>query len=114
VQYLDIPLRLEHGRFDRAAAEDVIRKYVNLFFASRKFGAAVELDFGLDPDGMSWSGSAEFLRLLVTEFNRVHQGRMALQLEGGGAADPGSVSFVLRRANQRHQVRLRLSDFTGA
>jgi hypothetical protein len=115
MEFLDIPLQFENGRFRRSNEDLAYVKYVQLFFASRKYAVSPALDFGMDLDDLAWVTSEEYLRVLVEEFNRVHRGRFSLHVEGQeNLAGETKVAFSLRQGQNHHRFKLALGSFGSA
>jgi hypothetical protein len=115
MDFLDLPLSFENGRFRRAAEETTYVKYVQLFFASRKYEALPALDFGMDLDDLSWITNEEYVRVLVEEFNRVHRGSFSLHIEGQeNVAGETKVAFSLRKGREHHRFKLAIGSLNGA
>ena len=114
MEFLDIPLSLIDGKFRRIPADEAYTQYVRLFFASRKYESLAALDFGIDLDDLSWITSEEYLRVLVEEFNRVHNRRFILNIEGlDNRGGESVVSLVLREGSRRSRIRMKMGSFTG-
>ena len=111
MDYLKIPLVFEKGRFQRAPVEEALQRYVALFFAARKYEAAPALDFGLAPEDLGWISGEAYLRALVDEFNRFHQGQLALMIEGREArGGDARVQLTLRRGHERFRLAMALGN----
>ncbi len=115
MEFLDIPLRLESGSFHRAAPEEALSRYVNLFFCTRKYAALPALDFGTDPDRLAWISADDYLRVLVDEFNRVHRNQLALRVEGQEShAGTAHALLTLRFGRNNYRIRMAMGSLLQA
>ena len=112
---LDLPLRMDAGGFHRTTPEEALQRYVALFFASRKYGARRELDFGVDLDQLAWISDADYLRALVDEFNRVHRGHLSLLVSGWERQGWETVvALTLRHGRSNYRLRIEMGSISGA
>ena len=115
MDFLDLPLSFQGGKFRRIAADVAYVKYVQLFFASRKYESLAALDYGINPDDLAWVTNEEYVRVLVDEFNRVHRGRFSLHIEGReDSAGETRAVFTLRQGKNNYRFKLALGSFSDA
>lgn len=107
MEFLKIPLTIDHGQFIRTTEEQAYADYVELFFSARKYETAAGLSFGMNLDNHAWLNAEGYFRFLVDEFNRYHKGQMNLKFSGQTtSSEVQGLNFVLRSANQRFSIRV--------